>query len=402
VGAWAVIANLLNTLIGAEILGIPNSFTLCGFIPGVLMLTLAAILSYFSSVIVVRLGNRTELDNMNEISERFLGNVAGNLYSILNLVDLSCCQIAYLDVGSDVISGWFEMFGLRGWNVGWKRPLVVFIYSLLIPVALTIPRNISVISAASTASTIVLGIYVFVMICEGAMHLGTEGISPTASNWILGMNSINAFSIYTTTFAIPAVILPLMGQFDRNVRRRFGVLGNSFIICWLLVVIPSSIGYLIFGVMCDQDVLSSFDGQDLMIQFARCSFFIVLNASYPVMAFVMSCEVSTLFFSHWNAAVLPFLKRLIVLLVVNVPVVLIAMLMPDMRPILEIGGALGGCMCNFVYPPLLWFLSREGVPWFSLSRLPMIIFAALGVVCAILAIRQASVDAFELYRSHES
>jgi hypothetical protein len=330
-----------------------------------------------------------------------MGNAAGLIYSILNLIDLGCCQIAYIDVGCDVINGWLEVVGLHEWNDGWKRQLLVLIYSLLIPVALTIPRNFSVLSAASTASTIVLGIYVFVMIYEGCIHLGVQGVSPTALNWSLGLNSVNAFSIYTTTFAIPAVVLPLMSHFNRNVRKRYAVLGNSFVICWVLVVIPSVIGYLIFGNLCDQDILSSFDGQDWMIQFARGSFFIVLNASYPVIAFVMSCDVSTLLFGLWNAAVLPTVKRIVVLVFVNAPVVLIAMLMPDMRPILEIGGALGGCVCNFVYPPLLWFLSHDGLPWFSSGKLPMMVFAGLGVLCALLAIQQASLDAFELYQSHE-
>jgi uncharacterized membrane protein YozB (DUF420 family) len=276
------------------------------------------------------------------------------------------------------------------WGAGWRRSTVILIYSLLIPVALVLPRNMAFLATASTASFIVLGIYVYVMIYKGAVQFGTVGIDPTAVAVVLGWRSINALSIFIVTFAIPSVILPLMQNFDRDLKKRFRVVGASFVGCWIIVVVPSVIGYLMFGRGSAQDILNSFGSKDLMIEFARGAFFLVLNASYPVIGYVMSCDLSAGMFEVPDSVDLPNVKRGIVLMITNVPVILVAMLMPDMRPVLEIGGSLGGCLCNFVYPPPFWLLVKEGRGFGTGFA---IIFLMFGVFIAFFASYQAVLDA---------
>ena len=103
-------------------------------------------------------------------------------------------------------------------------------------------------------------------------------------------------------------------------------------------------------------------------------------------------DLSSIFCHVEDPADLPFKKRVIALLVANLPPVAFAMFLPEIRPAFEVGGAFGGCLSNFFVPPLLYvILSKKR--WFSPMNLLMIAFSLFGLVSAVIATYQAVVDA---------
>jgi hypothetical protein len=109
----------------------------------------------------------------------------------------------------------------------------------------------------------------------------------------------------------------------------------------------------------------------------------------------MQSDVGALIFAEPVGAQLTMGRRIVVLIVVHVPVIAMAMTMPNIRPVLEIGGALGGCLCDFVFPPLLslWLNKADGVrtPDWSL-----VIFIVLGTMVACISTYEAVLDAIDL------
>ena len=399
-GYFITIVNILNTLVGAEILGMPNSLTLCGLILAVSMMTLAAVLSYIATVMVIRLERNTGLNNINAIARLYAGRGIAVTYSVLNLVFLASAQIAYLEIGSNTINRWLRLLNLDSWTTGWRRSIVVGVYSLLIPVALSIPRNNKFLASASAGSVFVMLFYACVVIYESVKHLGKEGIAPSAENYIVDWTLFNAFAMYTTTFAIPSVVLPLLHGFYPSVTKRYRLIGGAFVFCWILVVFPGVTQYLIFGEKTKQIVLDSYDTKDIVIQIMSSVFFIVVNASYPVTTYVMASDLSQLVFGTADAAKLPTLRRILVLAVTNVPGVLVAMIIPNIRPILEVGGAFGGCLCNFVYPPLLVLRgSKHKISHYT--NVLCIMFIVFGFTAAGIATYESIVDAIHLMKNPE-
>lgn len=388
--------NLLNTLVGAEILGIANSMELSGLIMSVVLMVITALLSYAATIIVIRLQNRTGAESLNDLASKIGGKRVGQLVSILTLCFTYSCQVAYLVIGSETIQFFLTLVHLELWTTGWRRAIVVFCYSIILPIALTIPRKMTFLNTASTCAIGCLVAFVGVMIYKGCVYFPKHGINPTVETYIFGLNNFNAFAIYAMIFALPAIVLPLLKPFHPSLPRRYFLMGSAFMTCFTIILVPSVIGYLMFGINTKQIIFSSFDSSDIIIQIIRVAFFFVVNASFPVVGIAVAQDLSDLIFKNHDASTLPTKQRLLCLFLSDFPPLVFAMVLPEIRPVLEIGGAFGGCLTNFVFPPLLW-LKQSDKKLTHFTNILLILFAVLGLISAAIATYQAVSEAIHVF-----
>lgn len=397
--SFVTLMNLLNSLIGSEILSGANSFTFSGLYISVALMVLCAGLSYISTIIVIRLQNRAGAESINDLATKISGKWAGNLVSSFTLCFTYSCQVSYLVIGSETINNWLELIGITNWGFGWRRAIVVFIYSMLLPIMLTIPRTMIFLNTASTTSIFCLFFFMLVMIVKGGIFLSKNGINITVEKYSFDINIFNSLAIYALIFALPSIILPIIKTYQPSLIKRFVLIGSSFFICFTLFLIPSVIGYLMFGESVDQIILSSFDPKDIVIQILRVAFFFVVNASFPIVAMSISTDLSDIIFKSHDPTKISCLKRSIVLLLSNGPPLLIAMALPKVRPAMEVGGAFGGCLTNFFFPPFLW-LKQSEKPVYHITNILCIVFSLFGIISAIIATYQSIIDALEALKEN--
>jgi amino acid permease len=385
--------NILSTLTGAEVLSVSNSMTLMGYIPSVIMMVCTTILSYFGTIIVLKLREKVAAESINELATRIIAPWAGTVYSSLTLCFTYSCQVAYLIVGADSVTHWIGMAGYPQYESGVRRSIVVLIYALILPVLLSVPREMKILSLISSFAVFIQAFYVSGLIYEGIRYLPKQGIDPTVESYIKGgMLFFNAFAIYSQLFAFPSVVLPLVRYFSKDMQKRAQLIGASFVSCFSISFIPGVIGYLIFGSETHQISISSFPSNDVVIQIIRVGFFVVVNASYAVVSITVMQDISSLLYKVQNPADLPFFKRVSALFLANALPVGIAMILPNVRPAFEIGGAFGGCLSNFFIPPLLWVV-KSSKKWYHPFNILMSLFSLFGLVSAGIATYQAVVDA---------
>jgi amino acid permease len=390
--------NLLNTLVGAEILGIANSFTYCGFYVSIILMVISALLSYAASILVIRLQHRTGGKSINEIASIIMGSWGGTAVSILTLCFTYSAQVAYLVIGSETLETWIEMLGFPEWTFGWRRAILVFIYAMILPVALTIPKKMDFLNTASTTAIFFLVIFACVMVYKAAITLPVKGFDETCERGQLGLNLFNALSIYAMIFALPAIVLPLLNPFDPSVKKRYFLMGSAFLTCFTIILVPSVCGYLMFGKSTEQIIFASFDNHDTLIQIVRATFFFVVNASFPVVGIAVVTDISALMYKVHDPAELDWIRRIKCLLVADGPPVLVAMVLPKVRPALEIGGSFGGCLTNFFFPPLLWLWSSKK-PKTHWSNILMILFIAFGAISSAIATYEAVIDCIHTFKN---
>ncbi|EAY22036.1 hypothetical protein TVAG_456710 [Trichomonas vaginalis G3] len=230
------------------------------------------------------------------------------------------------------------------------------------------------------------------MIYEGIRYFPKYGFNPTCETNIGGLNVFNAFAIYSMLFALPSVVLPLVRDYDPNMGKQFFLVGGAFLTSFVIVVIPGTICYLIFGVDTKQISISSFDSKDIVMQIVRVGFFIVVNASYAIIGLSVVQDIASVMFGVENPSKLPTGKRLITIFITNLPPVTVGMFLPEIHPVFEVGGAFGGCLANFFVPPLLYVLVSR-YRWFNPTNLFMIALSCVGIMVAGLATYQAVIDA---------
>ena len=395
---FVTMMNLLNTLIGAEILGIANSITLSGLVLSVALMVCTSLLSYAATIIVIRLQNRTKSESINEMASKLLGRWGGNTLSILTLCFTYSAQVAYLVIGAETIESWLKLAGYPDWTIGWRRSIVVFFYAISLPIALTIPKKMTFLNTASTTAIGFLFVFVIVMIYKTFLYIPLHGINPTCESYIFSFHIFNALAIYAMIFALPAIILPLLNPYDPSLNRRYFLIGGSFLTSFTLILIPSVCGYLMFGSSTEQIIFGSFDTKDFIIQIVRATFFFVVNASFPVVGIAVTTDISSLLFKVHDPSKLDWGRRIKALFIADLPPLLIAMVLPKVRPALEIGGAFGGCLTNFFFPPLLW-VKQSNYGWFHWTNILLMIFTLFGLLSAAIATYQAVLDAIHILKT---
>ncbi|OHS99764.1 Transmembrane amino acid transporter protein [Tritrichomonas foetus] len=393
VGFFPTVMNLLNSLVGSELLSISNSMNFTGLCCSVCLMTLTATLSYIATFMTVRLQFRTHAESLNDMAKKLLGKWGSGALSVLTLLFTYSCCVAYLIIGGDNINSWMRLLKLDEWTKGWRRSVVMLIYALAIPVAMTIPRKITFLSYMSTFSIFCLAFFVGVIVVLGSQKLVSEGINASVYAFHLNIKFFNALAIYALMFALPAIILPVIKNANPRISVRYRIIGTAFFSCYLFVLIPGVIGYLMFGADTKDIILNNFENDNILIQVVRCSFFIVVTASYPVISLSVAADLSANIFKVFDPAALTTKRRAIILICTNIPPVLIAMVCPSISPVLAIGGALGGCMTNFFFPALMW-LFNSSHKWTYPANIFCICLATFGLVSACIATYQAFADAF--------
>lgn len=387
------IMNLLNSILGAGVLLTSNSFTFCGLIPSLLVMTLVAVLSYASAALVVRMQYHTGAESLTTLAEMTTGKIGSGILGISSVIFCYSCMIAYVIMGGEVLTSWLSLTGIV---IGtyWERALLIAIFSM-IPVAMTFPRDLRILGTISTFAIFALGFYFVAMVIKGIQILPEQGIAPSCETSVLGLGIFNALSIYSLSFALAVVIIPLIAPSPRSLRKRYFASGSAFFLSYLIVVIPGIIGYLIFGAETKEMILSSFDSDDPLIIAVQVGYFIVLVCSYPVLSLTVQTAFSKWLYNDDEPASLSPRKRSVVLFIVNSISVLIAALVPNVRPVMGVGGALGGGLSNFVFPPLFW-IKLWKKPLKSWDNVICVLYVIVGIITVAIATFQTIKDAVAL------
>lgn len=360
----------------------------CGLTISVFLMTFTAIMSYVATILTVRLQSLTKAESLHDLGNKLFGKWCTVILSILVLFFTYSCCVAYLIIGGNDIKSWLSLINYGYWMEGWRRLIVMFIYSVVLPVILTFPKKVSFLSIFSTFAIASVFIFGLALTYKGCVYFPKHGICPSVITARMDIHFFNAISVYSLMFALPAICLPLLKPVKPQIQYRYQIVGTSFFVCYLLVIVPGVIGYLMFGDSTNEIILDNFSDKDVMIQITRFGFFIVVTTSYPIIALTIQSQLSAIIYKVFDPATLNFKRRAIILAMTNVPPVLIAMVIPNIYPVVSVGGSLGGCMTNFFFPAIFW-IKKSPYRWYHYTNLFCIFLALFGFVSAVVATYQA-------------
>lgn len=391
VSQFGTVMNLINSLMGAGILSVSNSFTFSGFYPSFAMLTVIAALSYAASCLVIYLQKRTRAESFADLANRTTGRVGSCALSVCVVLFCYSSMIAYLIIGSNILIDLFSLVGVT-MPPHWGRPVLVLVFSLVLPVAMTVPRQLSILSTISTAAFGCLMLFFVAMIVKAAQHFPSHGIAPTCESGKLSLGLFNALAIYSLSFAMSVILLPIINPSKPGLRPRFFSVGTAFFACYILVLVPGVLGYLMFGAETKEVILDSFSSKDVLMLIVKIGYFVILTASYPVIGFSIIATFGRALFSIDTISNLNWTQRIVCLLFENLPPVLLAVLLPNVRPILAIGGALGGCMTNFFFPAVFAIIlsTHKKYHW---KNILLFLMAGFGLITTGISTYEGVIDA---------
>ncbi|KAJ2361913.1 hypothetical protein H4S01_005044, partial [Coemansia sp. RSA 2610] len=129
--------NLLNTIIGSGMLCLPYALHNAGFVFGLLMLGVIAVLSQFSLYALVLTGKRTGTSHFSSVTEAALGNFGYHLLNYSMIIDMVGTVILYLMIVGDMVTALANIY----LPVACTRSSVITIVSFLVILPLLFFRN---------------------------------------------------------------------------------------------------------------------------------------------------------------------------------------------------------------------------------------------------------------------
>lgn len=391
------ISNLLNALLGAGILAVPSSFSNVGLIPSIILLFFIATLSFLSTNMVIKLQLATKTSSYDELTYRILGQKGQNVVVVLSLIFLVSTLLCYLVLGCDMLISFFAAVHIDMSNI-WRRAGLILFYSLVLPLALSLPKSLKIVSYSSVVTIVGVLFFNVAVTVKGYKQFELAGISETMSLGKFHISFFSDFAIYALGFALPIVSCTIVNDYTHSVRKRTGIIAIGMTISFVLISIPAIISYMMFGNSVSVNILKNFGDNDTLFLLVRIAFFFIVTISYPCIAQnVMSCWSRILF--HINDhTTLTLKQRIIALIATNSIPIIIALFVPVAKPILSIGGSVGGCTVNFVFPPTLYLILFHTQPtspkWYLL-----ILLILFGCITAVMSTYQSVYQLVASYKS---
>lgn len=389
------IFNMMNSLLGAGILGVPGSMQYCGVVPSAIILLLVGTLAYIATVLTLRLQKRTNAKGLDDLCRIVLGKGGSIFLSVVTILFCISCLVAYIVIGTDSLLSFIRLGGGTVNNT-WQRPLIVLAYSIILPGMLTLPRSIKFLGPFSFGCVIAILYYIAVLIYKAAITFPTDGIN---TNVVVAKGDIGVFtaiSVFGLAYALPVTVLPIIGSYNKELKKREFAVLCSILLTTVFTLSSGVIGYLLRGPDAKDNILLSYPDKDIPILISRVGFFIVVSVSYPCLAQTLLCSASDLIFHINNHGELLTWQRAIVIAIANVPPILIAMFLPTAGPALSIAGAFGGSLIDFFCPAFMWFkLSNQ--KWFHWHNILSLLFALFGIVATVISTVIAIMDAIKAF-----
>ena len=395
IGPIPAVMSLLNSLLGAGILSVPNSFTSEGIIPSLILMLLMWGLSFIAAILVIGLRDKTGATGLPDLALKILGKRGEFILAVLTIMFITAAQVSYLILGGDMLASWFTLGGVNVTSIG-NRALMMFVYVLGLPVALTIPRDVRFLSyfgAVSVASIIFFDLSIFI---KGCIQFADRGAAPVIVARV-DINMFSALSIYALTFALPVVCLPCLALYRPETKARYKVSLWAMILCLVLVVWPGIFGYLQFGDDTKPNIMQNYSDGDKLMFVLRIAFFLVVSLAYPAICQTPMVCWGNLVFKDGLVKEMVWKKRVIVLILTHTIPLIVSMFLANVKPALSIGGALGGCIVDFIFPSVMWIFYNKELEWYHPKKILLWLFAAFGAIAAAISTYTAIVDAINTF-----
>ena len=292
-----------NTILGAGIISLPVVFRYLGFILGFIFITIIAILTIYSSYLLLKAHQITGKKKYLTIAHASMGDkgyIFTNIMIILNNFGLSCVYFRIVaDTFQNIIGGYVskDNFLVKNWHN--------FIYILIILLIMSFVfwtqdfKKFEKTSFLGMVGIIVYFIILFILFFY-KISLGFRPFHSLESYFISGKftDILICLPSVFLSFSFQFNLFPIYsGLINRTHQEMMKVTQFSIIFCYILYIFSGILGFLLYGDSLNDTILNAFlteiqeEKNDLMIKIlliiANAGFLICATTSIPLVFYTL-------------------------------------------------------------------------------------------------------------------
>ncbi|KAJ1855772.1 hypothetical protein GGH12_003115 [Coemansia sp. RSA 1822] len=346
--------NVLNTIIGSGVLCLPYALHNAGFVFGLVMLGVIAVLSQFSLYALVVAGKRTGTSHFSSVTQAALGNFGYHLLNYSMVIDMIGTVILYLMIIGDMVTDLANIY----LPITSSRASVIMAVSLVVILPLLFFRNTGPLARLSVVSILCLPYIILAVALRAPQYSGKINVELS----IFGPRILPAMGVLAFTYSSCHAAFPnYLGLKNRSVKA--WVQASSFATAGATTISTAFAitGYLSFGSNSKANILENFPDSDNFINLGRLLFAISLIFTTPLGFYPIRDTVTEMLKIDPERHNISRVWESICTVVLFAICAVAAALCTDLGLAYELIGALSSSVVNFLLPALVYLWAGTDV-----------------------------------------
>ncbi|XP_073161763.1 putative sodium-coupled neutral amino acid transporter 11 isoform X3 [Lepidochelys kempii] len=295
--------NVINSIIGSGIIGLPYSMKQAGFPLGILLLVGVAYITDYSIILLIKGGNLSSTNSYQELVNKSYGFIGYLILSTLQFLYPFIAMISYNIIAGDTLTKVFQTIpGVGPDNLLTYRQVIILCITIIFTLPMSLYRDIAKLAKVSFIS-LILTTVILVIVMIRTTTLGPL-VPKTESAWIFAKSN-----------AIQAI-----------------------------------------GVMSFGDIFENYCRDDDLATFGRFCYGVTIILTFPIECFVTREVIANVFFSGTLTTILHVAVTVIVVAVATS----ISLVYDCLGIVLELNGILSATPLVFIIPTACYLkLSEE-------------------------------------------
>ncbi|XP_060610962.2 putative sodium-coupled neutral amino acid transporter 11 isoform X1 [Anolis sagrei] len=365
--------NVINSIIGSGMIGLPYSLKQAGFPLGILLLLGVGYITDYSIVLLIKGGNLSGTNSYQALVNKSYGFVGHLILSALQFLYPFIAMISYNIITGDTLTKVFQR--ILGENPFFGRHAIILCVTIIFTLPLSLYRNISKLAKVSFISLILTVIILVVGIIRAITFSGY--VSPTENPWVFAKpNAVQAIGVMSFAFICHHNSFLIYGSLKEPTLSnwtRVTHVSVSFAVFVSLVF--ATCGYLTFKEYTEGDIFENYCRDDDLATFGRFCYGITVILTFPLECFVTREVIANVLFS----GDLTLFYHIAVTIVVVAVATSISLVYDCLGIVLELNGVLSATPLVFILPAACYLkLSEER--WIHSDHLLSGLILTIGVV----------------------
>ncbi|XP_014285965.1 putative sodium-coupled neutral amino acid transporter 11 [Halyomorpha halys] len=369
--------NYINSIVGSGVIGIAYALHQAGFVTGLFLLGLVALVTDYSLILMVRSAHLSESFSYQGLMEAAFGRPGFYLLTFLQFIYPFIAMVSYnVVVGDTVTKVMIRVFSLSPRSIFARRHYVVAMATVFVTIPLCLLKDMARLAKASMLS---LAFIVFILMAIFVRFITlAPKIPSTRNSWeLFNWGVIPAIGIMAFAFMCHHNVFLLYGSIKGADQGRWDKVTHysvfsSFVISCLFGIT----GYATFTGYSQGDLLENYCWDDDLMNAARIAFSLTILFTFPIECLVTRAVITQAYgeVSHFFSTIL-----------IVGTTYLISISTDCLGVVLELNGVLSAVPLAFVLPAVSYLKLEQGSV-FSLRKLPALGLAIFGISVAVIGL----------------
>ncbi|NXT06666.1 AVT2 protein, partial [Prunella fulvescens] len=279
--------NIINSIIGSGVIGLPYSMKEAGFPLGILLLFVVALITDYSIILLIKGGNLSNTKTYQELVRKTYGLVGYLILSILQFLYPFIAMISYNIITGDTLTKVFQRIpGVGVDNVLTDRHFIILLTTIIFTLPISLYRDIAKLGKVSLLS-LILTIVILVVVMVRTVTFSPQ-VPKSENAWIFAKpNAVQAIGVMSFAFICHHNSFLIYGSLEEPTLKNWSqVTHMSVALALIISVVFAASGYMTFTGYTEGDIFENYCRDDNLATFGRFCYGVTVILTFPLECFV--------------------------------------------------------------------------------------------------------------------